>query len=206
VVRALSLLIVIRAVTNGIKILSVIGRRSSKLNIAVSRHRRTAADRHQARSTVQTFNKFNDRRELCSQCMSRSIDDLRQLTLHWGWGCSKRSNRSTASLRLSRSTLGNTGSKRSTATLRSNRFQPFNSSILQIATVQRFNSSTKERNFHVSRIPETSRWANSYFSRSSRRRSSLAEMAPSLFTRTLDLSIILRNFRLVLRRQALATR
>lgn len=76
---------------------------------------------------------------------SRTNDDPRELSLHWGWGCSKRSNRSTAPLRLSRSTLGNTGSNRSTATLRCNRFQPFNSSIVQ----QKRGTSTFENSRNV---------------------------------------------------------
>ena len=46
-------------------------------------------------------------------------------------------------------------------------------------------------------IPKTWKWA-SYFPKPRRRRSSLAEMAPSFFTRFLDRSMILRNLRLVL--------
>jgi hypothetical protein len=72
---------------------------------------------------------------------------------------------------------------------------------LNAGPVKRSNllGSIRKANFHVSRIPKRRNLAKSYFSRPRRRRSFPAEMAPSLFTRTLDLSMILRNLRLVLR-------
>ena len=68
-------------------------------------------------------------------------------------------------------------------------FTPFN----PIQVVQR------KRELPRSGIPERRNLAKSYFSRPRRRRSFPAEIAPSLFIRTLDLSMILRNLRLVLR-------
>lgn len=101
-------------------------------------------------------------------------------------------NPSTASLFRGSSRFNR--SSRSTASRRSRhsiRFKSFN--------VQQFNRSTKEGNFHVREFPKRRNLAKSYFSRPRRRRSFPAEIAPSLFIRTLDLSMILRNLRLVLR-------
>lgn len=76
-------------------------------------------------------------------------------------------------------------------------FTPFNPiQVVQRSTVQSFNERGE---LPRSRIPERRNLAKSYFSRPRRRRSFPAEIAPSLFIRTLDLSMILRNLRLVLR-------